>query len=80
MDTQTKKRTRKELGNEQAEVKSTGTFARFMIIKSLETEKLLAKVSPFVIEKVVVSLAGSPKSIKNLKNGTLLVEVEKPQQ
>ena len=79
MDTQTKKRTRKELENEQAEVESTGTFARFLIIESLENEKPLAKLSPFVIEKVLVSLAGSPKSVKKLRNGTFLVEVEKPQ-
>ena len=79
MDPQTKKRTRKDYDNEQAESESTGPFARFLIIESLHPEKPLAKLSPFVIEKVLVSLAGSPKSVKKLKNGTLLVEVEKPQ-
>ena len=32
-----------------------------------------------MIEKVLVSLAGSPKCVKKLKNDTLLVEVEKAQ-
>ena len=36
-------------------------------------------MSPFVIEKVFVSVAGSPKSVKKLRNGNLLVEVKKPQ-
>ena len=31
-----------------------------------------------MIEKVLVSVAGSPKSVKKLNSGSLLVEVEKP--
>ena len=79
METQTKKRTRKELENEPADVEPTGPFARFLIIEFLNSEHPLSKLSPFVIEKVLVSLAGSPKSVKKLKNDTLLVEVEKAQ-
>ena len=34
-------------------------------------------LSIYVIEKVLVSLSGSPKSVKKLNSGSLLVEVEK---
>ena len=79
MDTQTKKRTRKELDNEQADVEPNGSFPRFLTIESLQPDNPLSKLSPFVIEKVLVSVAGSPKSVKKLRNGNLLVEIEKPQ-
>ena len=80
MDTQKKKKkTCKEFDNELPEVESTGLFARFLIIESLKPEKPLSKLSPFVIEKVFVSVAGSPKSVKKLRNRTLLAEVEKAQ-
>ena len=50
------------------------TFPRFMIIElsSLPNTNL----SPFIIEKVI-SGKSTPISVKKLKNGTLLVEVEK---
>ena len=78
MDTQNNKRTRKELDNEQADVESTGSFPRFLTIESLKPDNPLSKMSSFVIEKVLVSVAGSPKSVKKLRNGNFLVEVEKP--
>ena len=36
----------------------------------------MAKLSPFVIEKILVSVEGSPKSVKKLNSGSLL-EIEK---
>ena len=61
MENQTKKkkqkRTHKELENEPADVEATGPFACFLIIESLNSEHPLSKLSPFVIEKVPVSLA-----------------------
>ena len=78
MDTQTKKRTRKELDSDQADVEPNGSFLRFLKIETLQPDNPLSKLWPFVNEKVLVSVAGSPKSVK-LRNGNLLVEVEKPQ-
>ena len=78
-DNQTNKKKKNELENEPADFETTGPFARFLIIESLNSEHLLSKLSPFVIEKELVSLARSPKSVKKLKNGTLLVKVEKAQ-
>ena len=53
--------------------KSNETFAKFLVIQSLE-EKAVTSLSPFVTEKQIESLIGTPKSVKKLKNKTLLME------
>ena len=53
--------------------KGNGGFARFLVIKSME-EKAVTSLSPFIIEKQIESIIGTPKSVKKLKNKTLLVE------
>ena len=50
-------------------------FPHFIVLESLE-EKSLAKVSPFVIQKTLSGIV-TPKSVKKLKNGTLLVEIDR---
>ena len=47
-------------------------FARFLIIKS-EDDQPITHLSPFVIEKQIESIIGTPKSVKKLKNKTLLI-------
>ncbi|XP_053383829.1 uncharacterized protein LOC128550017 [Mercenaria mercenaria] len=37
----------------------------------------MTSISPFVIEKTLESIAGTPKSVKTLRTGDLLVEIEK---
>ena len=53
---------------------SLSSFPRF-VLESLE-DKLLTKISPFVIHKVISSIV-KPVSVKKLKNGTVLIEVDK---
>ena len=48
-------------------------FAKFQIIESKDKEKPVTSLSPFVIEKQIESLIGTPKTVKKLRNGTLLV-------
>ena len=50
------------------------TFPRFLVIQSQNGSKSVTSLSPFVIEKQIESLIGTPKSVKKLKNKTLLVE------
>ena len=50
---------------------------RFLVVQSADSSRKVSDLSPFVIEKCIVSLAGQPKSIKKLKSGDLLLEVEK---
>ena len=59
--------------------KGNETFARFLVIKSME-EKAVTSLSPFIIEKQIESIIGSPKSVKKLKNKTLLVETNRKSQ
>ena len=51
-----------------------------MIIKSEEEENPITKLSPFVIEKQIEAIIGTPKSVKKLKNQTLLVETNRKSQ
>ena len=53
------------------------SFPRVLIIESTKADQPLTKMSPFLTEKVLVSLAGSPKSEKKFNSGSLLIEVEK---
>ena len=55
------------------------TFPRFLVIQS-EEAKEITSLSPFVIEKQIESLIGTPKSVKKLKNKTLLVETNRKSQ
>ena len=59
--------------------KSNETFPRFIVIQSQE-EKAVTSLSPFVIEKQIESVIGTPKSVKKLKNRTLLVETSRKSQ
>ena len=52
------------------------TWPRFLVISSIDDEAL-RKLSPFAIQKGLQGLAGEPKSVKKLKNGSLLVECSK---
>ena len=49
-------------------------------MESLKAGKTLASVSPFVIARSIAGNAGTVKSVRKTRVGTLLVEVEKRQQ
>ena len=50
---------------------------RFLIIH-LEIEgKDISLLSPFLIHKTIMSMAGEPKTIKNLRSGDLLIQCAK---
>ena len=54
-------------------------FSKFLVIKSEET-KPITSLSPFIIEKQIESLIGTPKLVKKLKNELLLVETSTASQ
>ena len=60
--------------------KPVDNFARFLVVKSDDSEKPITSLSPFVIEKQIESTIGTPKSVKKLKNQTLLVETSRKTQ
>ena len=54
---------------------------RFLLIKGTNDERLLCKLSPFAVNKAFVAMLGSdPFNIKRLRNGSILVEVDKETQ
>ena len=55
------------------------SLTKFLVIKS-EEAKPITSLSPFIIEKQIESLIGTPKSVKKLKNELLLVETSKANQ
>ena len=55
-------------------------FPKFIIIESTNKETQVTSLSPFVIEKQIESMIRTPKSVKKLKNGTLLVETTRKMQ
>ena len=54
-------------------VTSGDTWPRFLVIESCD-DGALKKLSPFAIQKGIQGLAGEPKTVKKLRNGSLLVE------
>ena len=54
------------------------SWPRFMLVKGTDNERPLSKLSPFAINKVIVAVLGSdPFYIKKLRNGDILIEVDK---
>ena len=49
---------------------------RFLTIHS-EEEETISFLSPFIVHKTLMSVAGEPKSIKNLRSGDLLIQCSK---
>ena len=69
-----------DLGSPNFVFSGNDTFSRFLVIKSQDSSNPVTSLSPFVIEKQIESLIGTPKSVKKLKNKTLLVETNRKTQ
>ena len=84
MASSTLKRLRPDSDDDENEASTIFTsqenFARYLIIESKNKEKPVTSLSPFVIEKQIESMIGTAKSVKKLKNGTLLVETTRKTQ
>ena len=52
-----------------------------MLIKGTDNERPLSKLSPFAVNKAIVAVLGSdPFNIKKLRNGEILIDVDKETQ
>ena len=49
-------------------------FPKFIILESIE-DTPLTRLSPFIIQKII-STNISPKTVKHLRNGTIMIETE----
>ena len=53
----------------------------FLLIKGTNDERPLCKLPPFAVNKAIVAVVGSdPCNLKKLRNGSILVEVDKETQ
>ena len=50
---------------------------RFLIIHSGKEGETISSLAPFVVHYTIMSIAGEPKSIKNLRSGDLLIQCAK---
>ncbi|CAN7938570.1 unnamed protein product [Ixodes hexagonus] len=60
-------------------IESTEKFPRFLVMHS-ESEKPLAKLSPFLVSKTLESIIGKNFSTKKMPSGDLLVEITTSEQ
>ena len=78
MATLTNKRPRSDSDNDEIDTstifRTQENFIKFLIMESKNTEKPITSPSPFVIEKQMEALIGTPKSVKKMRNQTLLIE------
>ena len=57
------------------------TWPRFLLVKGTDNERPLSKLSPFAVNKAIVSVLGSdPFNMKKLRNGDILIEGDKETQ
>ena len=78
MATLTNKRPRSDSDNDEIDTstifRTQEKSAKFLIMESKNTEKPITSLSPFVIEKQIEALIGTPKSVEKMRNQTLLIE------
>ena len=60
--------------------KSIDNYPKFIVLKSLNEEKPITKISPFVLHKTIQSVAGEVKRVTKLKNGSVLIECIRQKQ
>ena len=63
----------------ELEVRSKQQSPLVLYIKS-NSERTLSSISPFKIKKIIESTAGTPKMVKTLRNGNIIVEVSRESQ
>ena len=65
---------------EQSRFTSSIHYPHFIVIESADPLNPITKLSPFIIEKQLLSILGTPKCVKKLRNNTILVECFTRQQ
>ena len=76
-----RKRTRTDILTTSLDSAPICSWPRFLLIKGTGNERPLSKLSPFSVNKAIVAVLGSdPFNIKKLRNGEILIEVDKEAQ
>ena len=76
-----RKRSRPDIMTTDFDSAEICSWPRFLLIKGTNDERPLCKLSPFAVNKAIVAILGSDLfNIKKLRNGGILVEVDKETQ
>ena len=76
-----RKRSRPDITTTDFDAAQICSWSRFLLMKGTNDERPLYKLSPFADNKAIVVVLGSdPFNIKKLRNGSILVEVDKETQ
>ena len=71
--------TKKRCSETDVETSSTSNkptnWPRFLVLSTVDSPQTLAEISPFAVDKAIKSIAGTPKEVKPMASGDLLVEV-----
>ena len=59
---------------------AAATWPRFLVIESKNAERPVTSLSPFVIEKTLKGCVGTVNTVRKLRSGVLLVEVNREAQ
>ena len=73
------KRFRSDSGS-SSEPDAAPIWPRFLVLSSSGDDGALSKLSPFAVSKGIEGVVGTPKSIKRLRSGDLLIEVSRSTQ
>ena len=73
------KRFRSDSGS-SSDPEFTTNWPRFLVVSSSGDDKTLKNISPFAVNKGIEGVVGTPKGIKRLRSGDLLVEVSRSTQ
>ena len=68
-----------EVTNEMTDLCASDAWPRFLVMESVDEEKTLARLSPFVIGKAMKGIC-DVVDVKKLRSGALLIEVSRPAQ
>ena len=73
-----RKRSRPDMMTTNFDSAQICSWPHFLLIKGTSDERPLCKLSPFAVNKAIIAVLGSdPFNIKKLRNGSILVEVDK---
>ena len=66
--------------NSYFQASSSVSWSRFLVLKSTSDSSAPNSISPFLLNKSISGLAGSPVQIKKLRSGDYLIECTNPKQ
>ena len=76
-----RKQTRTDILTTSLDSSQICSWPCFLLIKGTDNDRPLPKLSPFAVNKAIVAVLGSdPFNIKKLRNGEILIEVDKETQ